>query len=376
MTKKPEISEEEVITMLSDGKTANYIQKNFRIGRYRMDRIKAKASRRGLDPAFELNRLAPEMYALNSFSDMRTNPEGKPIWYKFSADKMAQQKALETAIEAMCSEIPRAERVPKSPHFHNDNLLNTYVVTDFHLGMMAWHEESGEDYDMQIAENLLMKWFEAAIDQSPNASTGLLANIGDFLHWDGLEAVTPAHRHILDADTRLQKVIRVAIRCIKKIVRMMLEKHDHVHMLMCDANHDEASEAWMRELFASHYEDEPRVTVDNSGSTFYCYEHGKVSLFYHHGHKKKMANIDDVFAAKFREVYGRTKYSYAHMGHLHQQAVRESNLMVIEQHRTLAAKDAYAAQHGYLSGRDAKVITYHKDFGEVSRLTISPEMLK
>lgn len=376
MTTKPDISEEEVITMLSDGKTANYIQKNFRIGRYRMDRIKAKASRRGLDPAFELNRLAPEMYALNGFSDMRTNPEGKPIWYKFSADKMAQQKALETAIEAMCSEIPRAERVPASPHFHNDNLLNTYVVTDFHLGLMAWHEESGEDYDMQIAESLLMKWFEAAIDQSPNASTGLLANIGDFLHWDGLEAVTPAHRHILDADTRLQKVIRVAIRCIKKIVRMMLEKHDHVHMLMCDANHDEASEAWMRELFASHYEDEPRVTVDNSGSTFYCYEHGKVSLFYHHGHKKKMANIDDVFAAKFRDVYGRTKYSYAHMGHLHQQAVRESNLMVIEQHRTLAAKDAYAAQHGYLSGRDAKVITYHKDFGEVSRLTISPEMLR
>lgn len=376
MTTKPEITDEEVIELIQQGHGRPHIARTHQLGAYRYNRLKLIATRRGHSPEHDMVHTVPDGYHVKGTSTLYK--DGKPAlqWVKSSIDHERQAELMRHAVEAMCSEIPRAERVPKSPHFHNENLLNTYVVTDFHLGMMAWHEESGEDYDMQIAENLLMKWFEAAIDQSPNAATGLLANIGDFLHWDGLEAVTPAHRHILDADTRLQKVIRVAIRCIKKIVRMMLEKHDHVHMLMCDANHDEASEAWMRELFASHYEDEPRVTVDNSGSTFYCYEHGKVSLFYHHGHKKKMANIDDVFAAKFREVYGRTKYSYAHMGHLHQQAVRESNLMVIEQHRTLAAKDAYAAQHGYLSGRDAKVITYHKDFGEVSRLTISPEMLK
>lgn len=374
MTKQA-ITDEKVIDLIAEGKGFRAISSDYTIGRTRFERLKLKASRRGHDDKYELNRLAPEMYTLSGFSDMRTNAEGKPIWYKFNADKMAQQQALESALEAMCSDIPRAEPVKQPKNSGNANLLNTYVVTDFHLGMMAWHEESGEDYDMQIAERLLMDWFRAAIDQSPAASTGLLANIGDFLHWDGLEAVTPASRNVLDADTRLQKVIRVAIRCIKSIVRMLLEKHDNVHVLMCDANHDEASEAWMRELFASHYEEEPRVTVDNSGSTFYCYEHGKVSLFYHHGHKKKMANIDDVFAAKFREVYGRTKYSYAHMGHLHNQSVRESNLMIVEQHRTLAAKDAYAAQHGYLSGRDAKVITYHRDYGEVSRITISPEML-
>jgi hypothetical protein len=49
--------------------------------------------------------------------------------------------------------------------------------------------------------------------------------------------------------------------------------------------------------------------------------------------------------------------------------------MQIEQHRTLAPKDAYASSGGWMSGRDAKVITYHKERGEVSRLTISPEMV-
>ena len=50
--------------------------------------------------------------------------------------------------------------------------------------------------------------------------------------------------------------------------------------------------------------------------------------------------------------------------------------MTLEQHRTLAPKDSYASRGGWISGRDAKVITYHSKYGEVGRLTISPEMLK
>ena len=49
--------------------------------------------------------------------------------------------------------------------------------------------------------------------------------------------------------------------------------------------------------------------------------------------------------------------------------------MIVEQHRTLAPGDAYSARGGWLSGRDAKVITYHRKFGEVSRLTINSDML-
>jgi hypothetical protein len=99
------------------------------------------------------------------------------------------------------------------------------------------------------------------------------------------------------------------------------------------------------------------------------------SLFFHHGHKKRMEQIDRVFTAKFRDVFGRTQQTYAHMGHLHHQKTLESSLMTVEQHRTLAAPDAYASRGGWLSGRDAKVITYHKEHGEVFRVTINPRML-
>ena len=55
--------------------------------------------------------------------------------------------------------------------------------------------------------------------------------------------------------------------------------------------------------------------------------------------------------------------------------LQESNLMTVEQHQTLAARDAYASRGGWLSGRSAKVITYHDKYGEVGRSTINFEMI-
>jgi hypothetical protein len=144
---------------------------------------------------------------------------------------------------------------------------------------------------------------------------------------------------------------------------------------MADANHDPASESWMRGWMAAHYEDEPRVTVDDSAGTYYAYKHGDVSLFMHHGHKRRIGDVDSVFAGRYREIYGSTKYSYAHIGHLHSDELKSTNLMKVERHETLAAPDAYAANGGWLSGRSAKVITYSAEHGEVARLTLTPGMV-
>lgn len=295
-------------------------------------------------------------------------------WVKTDRDAEKQAAIMRAVIEELKADVPRAEPIP-SPAPGNDLLLNQYTVTDLHFGMLAWREESGEDYDLRIAEKLLLDWFSAAIAMSPPAKTAILAQLGDLLHHDSHLAVTPSSGHVLDADSRLQKMIRVVIRTLRSIVSMLLAKHEHVHIIMADANHDPASEAWLREMFAAFYEDEPRVTVDSSAGTYYAYEHGDTSLFYHHGHKRGVKDVDAVFAGRFRDIYGRTKHSYAHLGHLHSDELKSTNLMKVERHETLAASDAYAANGGWLSGRSAKVITYHSRHGEVGRITLTPEMV-
>lgn len=318
----------------------------------------------------------PEGFAHKRISNL-SDGQGRTVarWDIVERDKAAQFEAMRAAVEAFKEEIPRAEPVGFAGKLNRADLLNLFVVTDAHFGSLSWREETGHDYDLAIAEKLITDWFAAAVELSPSASTAVLAQLGDLAHYDGMESKTPTSGHILDGDSRLPKMIRVIIRTMRRVIAMLLAKHDRVHIVMADANHDPAAEAWLREMFASFYEDEPRITVDSSASTYYVYEHGQTSIFLHHGHKRKVATVDTVFAGQFREIYGRTKHSYAHLGHLHSDELRSTNLMKVERHETLAAPDAYAANGGWLSGRSAKVITYSTLHGEVSRIVLSPDMV-
>ena len=338
--------------------------------------VRARAAMHGVAPRANMNRVAPEPFIVKGTSTLYdADGKAKLQWVKTRVDQDKMEAAIRATIEALKEEIPHEAPAPLAVGRFDANLMNCYVITDYHLGALSWGEETGADWDLKIAEDTLVAWFSRAIEQSPAAETALLAQISDFLHWDGFDPVTPAHRNLLDADTRFPKLVRVAIRVLRRVIRMLLAKHPKVHIIMADANHDPASQVWLREWLSVLYEDDERVTVDTSPSPYNVFEFGKVAIFTHHGHKRKVTNVAEVLAAKFREIYGRTKYAYAHMGHLHSVDVKENNLMIVEQHRTLAAPDAYAARGGWISGRDAKVITYHKDFGEVGRITVSYDMV-
>lgn len=318
--------------------------------------------------------LPHEGFAVHGISTLVRTEDGIQ-WVMESRDKKEQAALMREVVEALKEEIPKEEPELPLTRETDANLLNCFVVTDYHLGMNAWAEETGADWDVKIAEQLLVDWFTAAIRSAPQARVAVLAQLGDFLHWDGLEAVTPTSRNVLDADTRKRLIVRIAIRVIRRVVRMLLKSHEHVHIIMAEGNHDPDASIWLSESFHANLEDEPRVTVDLTAQPYYCYEHGKTALFFHHGHKRKVANVDDVFVAKYREIYGRTEHAYAHMGHLHNDQIKETNLMLVEQHRTLASPDSYATRGGWMSGRSAKVITYHKEYGEVGRASITPEMV-
>lgn len=320
---------------------------------------------------------APEGYAVKGTSTLYDDQGNKKLqWVKTNISAEKQIEAMRAAVEAMKETIEPCEPELPLEMPRNDDILNLYLITDYHLGMKAWKEETGGNWDLAIAEGLLLRWFQDAILRAPDSRDAVFAQLGDFLHWDDAAApVTPAHGNVLDGDSRTQKVVRTAIRVLRKVTSLLLKKHENVHLIMAEGNHDPASSIWLREMFSALYDNEPRITVELSPDPYYCYEFGKTSLFFHHGHKRRITNIDTVFAAKFREVFGRTQYSYGHMGHLHSTQVRESNLMKITQWQTLASPDAYASRGGWMSGRSAPVITYHKEFGRVGELSITPEMV-
>ncbi|WP_439398752.1 oxidoreductase [Bradyrhizobium sp. PMVTL-01] len=321
--------------------------------------------------------IMPETHVLGKMTVNRDGATGRVIqdWVRYEISDLAREAAMKAAVAGFTSEIPRAEPMPLPILRSKADLITQYTITDHHMGMLSWREETGSDYDLKIAEKLLVDFFTLAIRLSPDSANAIFAQLGDLLHFDGLLAVTPTHGHVLDADSRFAKIVRTVIRVLKQVIQMLLHKHEHVHLIMADANHDPASEIWLREMFAAFYENEPRLTIDRTASTYYAYQWGKTALFYHHGHKRTINDVDRVFAADYPEIFGSTKYRYGHVGHRHSDELIKTKLMKIEQHETLAARDAHAGAGGWRSGRSAKAIWYSKQFGETGRTIITPEMV-
>ena len=337
---------------------------------------KAKLAKKGVGHGRDVSHLVPDGYKIKGTSSLVDEfGNTKLQWVKTDTDAERQVELMKAVVEGMKSEITPVAPVKAARAKRDDKLLNLYTVSDFHLGMLAWADESGDDWDMKIAEDLFSRWFDAAFQKAPDAGTGVINLLGDFAHFDSLDAVTPASGNVLDADTRYQKLVRYMIRMVRRVVDMALVKHKNVRLLIVQGNHDESGMIWLAEMFSTLYDNEPRVFVDTSPDVYKMVRHGKTTLFFHHGHKARFDAIEPVMIAKFRKAFGESVYSYAHVGHLHHQKIVESRNMIVEQHRTLAAKDAYASRGGWMSGRSANVITYSAEYGEVARLTISPEML-
>ena len=338
--------------------------------------VKKKAARHGYAPQHDFTRPVPEGYVAKGVSTYY-NAEGKPSgqWVKASISHEALVEAIKEAVEGFKDEIPPVVSIV-APAASDEHLCNLYTFTDYHLGMLAWHKEGGNDWNISIAERTIIAALQQMIEQSPKAHTAVINIQGDFLHTDGKTPVTPASKHVLDADSRFPKIRKSAIRVIRSMVAMSLLRHQDVHLVIAEGNHDEESAGWLADLFSVHYEEEPRVNVNDSVLPFYVFEWGNTMLGIHHGHKVKNESLPLLFAAQFPQEWGRTTRREIHCGHRHHRDEKEYNGVTVVQHPTLAARDAYAARGGWIADRAAWAITYHKKYGAVGRVMITTEMLE
>jgi hypothetical protein len=340
-----------------------------------LSKLKKRAAVQGWSPEHNMIRPVPAGYHVRGVSTYYDEDgKAKGQWVKSAVDQGAQEEIFRAACKAMAEEL-KPLRPAKAPSHVQEHLATLYTLTDSHVGMLAWGQETGADWDLEIAERTLVGCFNQMVAAAPWSEVGFVSQLGDFLHQDSIEAVTPASRHLLDADGRFSKVVATGIRILRRVVDLALLKHGKVVVLMAEGNHDTSSSIWLREMFKALYEKEPRVMVIDSPLPYYVYQHGKTMLGFHHGHLKKNEQLPLLFASQFPQVWGSTEKRYVHTGHRHHVEEKEHSGVTVIQHPTLAARDAYAARGGWIAERQVRAISYHADHGEVARVTVVPEML-
>lgn len=339
-------------------------------------RVKDRAAKAGYSPEHDWNHPVPDGHKIKGVSTFYDDG-GRMVrqWVKSQTDEKRQFEILLERLEEAHQGVPRFKPT-KKPAKVEDPLLSLLTITDFHLGMYAYEAETGDDWDIKIARDVFLNSIHDMVLASPKSGTGMLCQLGDFLHWDGILSVTPQSGHILDADTRYAKLVDLTMSVMAEAVSIMLSHFGRVVIVNAEGNHDISGSIWLRKHLAHLFSKERRVEVIDNDYPYYAYLHGQTMLAFHHGHKMKLPQMHKLFASepRFREMWGKANYTYIHTGHYHHERVVEDGGAIAEQHPTLAARDAYAARGGWVSRRGAKVITYDKIDGEISRITVRPRL--
>lgn len=297
-------------------------------------------------------------------------------WVKTSADYDQIRAMLDDIAAGLAEQVKGLAKPIKCPDQAMQDSLSAYIIGDAHFGMYSWAEETGEDFDTNIASRDLRAAIDLLVKRAPDSETAYLIDVGDFLHADNRSNVTPASGNLLDVDSRFPRVRRIAVSALKYCIGRLLQKHTRVEVYITPGNHNPDSAGWIAEVLAAFYHTEPRIKIELSPSKFFYVRFGKVLIGITHGDKIKLADLPSIMASDRAEDWGQTKHRYWWTGHIHHTKHQEYRGCFVEAFNTLAATDAWHNASGYRSQRQMQRIDldrehgiYHRGIANIGMLT-------
>lgn len=294
-------------------------------------------------------------------------------WVHLFPEGQSYEQVVEAIDAIMEQHVGVIPTIPTPAHFPDAQLATVYPIVDHHLGLYSWEAETGANYDLNIAQRVLRESLSSLVAITPPSTHAVILNVGDFFHSDDNTNRTRRSGNVLDADGRYAKILEIGIDLEIYAIELALTKHQSVEVRNLPGNHDPYASLALNAAIRMAFRGNPRVHVSRDPSPFYFFRWGKVLIGSTHGDMIKATDMPAVLASYAPKDWGETEHRYVYLGHVHHASIGggERYGATWETFRTLAAKDAWATQSGYSSGRSMVAITHHKEYGEVMRNTVT-----
>jgi hypothetical protein len=300
----------------------------------------------------------------------------KQKWIKTDTDFSLKIEFAKNAIVEAIKGYKGKSHLVDEPEKTNDDILCLIPIGDAHISMMSWAPESGENFDLKIAERELCCAIERLVESSPNATTCIIADMGDFLHRNSNKNSTPESGNILDCDSRFSKMMRVAVKVLIHAVHTALGKFRYVVLRNVVGNHAPEAEQMLSIAMELYFHNNARVKVESGENKFWYYQHGKTLLGFCHGDKVKHNELPMIMASDVPKMWGLAEFRYFFIGHIHHQSVKEYQGCSVESINTLTPNDAWHHGSGYRARKNIKLIVFDKNYGEIERITKDVSMIR
>lgn len=300
-----------------------------------------------------------------------------PLYHiKVKFHRKSEEIRVRSAVEDMKEDA--VNYAPKYPKIKYPKVRNPHLyeidLPDIHFGRLTWAEESGKDYDIQIAEKYVKSVLTQLLEYSKVFETSkILLPIGNDFFNVNSKTNTTVSGTPQQEDTRWSKTFRRG----RELVVWMVEACSAIaptDVLIIKGNHDEEKIFYLGDALFSWFHADPNVHVDNSATARKYYPYGKNLIGFTHGDREKIATLQSIMPGEVPELWAASTYREWHLGHVHRKfEVLEENGVVVRQLRSLVEHDAWTYQTGYTKALGAgESFVWDKD-GLVAQFTATPK---
>lgn len=248
------------------------------------------------------------------------------------------------------------------------NLLEL-ALPDLHLGKLAYADELGQEYNLEIAietyktavRKLLSKIKLESVDK-------ILLIVGnDLFHVDNLQKTT-VNNTPQDFSTSYYKMFIEGKKLIISTILELLEIAP-VEVLMVPGNHDFTTVFHLGEVLEAFFSGNPNVNIDNNVSPRKYIKHGNVLLGFTHGDNENLNELPLVMAREVPKLWGDTIYREIHTGHFHRaisnkhKEYNEIQSVRVRHLQSLTATDRWHHKKGYSALQSAEAFIWNSETG-------------
>lgn len=284
-------------------------------------------------------------------------------WFKRKVLVCAVRDELKQLLADAKAKMPKLPAITRKKGEQSGNMVEISPV-DHHLSRLAWKPQTGANYDTKIARAI---WWDAmqyirrrtALD-SPEKILLILGN--DLFHVDN-PANTTYGGTPQDVDSRYHKTFAETRQLAVDTIAFLREVAP-VRVLMVPGNHDTMAAFHLGDSLECRFHDCDDVSIDNGPSLRKYEEWGSVMLMFTHGDKGQTKDYPLLMAAEQPQMFGRTFFREAHLGHIHHERTIEKNGIRVRSLPSLVAPDAWHAAYGYIGSiRSTEFFTWNKATG-------------
>jgi hypothetical protein len=246
---------------------------------------------------------------------------------------------------------------------------------DNHFGKYAVAEETGEPYNLSIAEKRIREGVTGVLTKSNGYPLDRIALLigNDLLHTDDGKNTTKGTPQ--DTDGLFHEAYQLAKRTMIEVIEGLLLVSD-VHLVFNPSNHDYRSGYMLFDAIACHFHKAKNLTCDGSIAYYKYMMYGNSLIGSTHGDGAKPTDLANIIAHEAKSRWADAVYTYFYTHHVHHKSdlkyatVKDYIGVTVESVRSGSAADSWHAKKFYKGAPMAMEGFIHsKEYGQVDRIT-------